>query len=101
MRWRNCGVSTSLWERLVVSLRDIPQIRLPLLLRLLLDFAALAAREDYNRSEGFSVQSLCTLWLKLKFAITYETFRRDKGAELPSLPLSRAAGQNERFYLPP
>src|SRR6185369_14613328 len=26
MRWRNCGVRTSRWERLVVSLRDIPKI---------------------------------------------------------------------------
>src|SRR6185295_11219665 len=64
MRWRNCGVSTSRWERLVVNLRDIPQIRLPLYRFIFSDLSRLvAAREDYNRSAAFSVQSLCTLCL--------------------------------------
>src|ERR1044071_475367 len=49
MRCRNCGVSTSRWERLVVSLRDIPQIRLPKLTSAFRIIAASAAREDYNR----------------------------------------------------
>src|SRR6185369_6138357 len=73
MRWRNCGVSTSRWERLVVSLRDIPQIRCLYVLRLFGLSRLPAAREDYNRSLAFSVQSLCSLCLGGWFRLTIFT----------------------------
>src|SRR5690349_19814242 len=61
IRWRNCGVRTSRWERLVVNLRDIPQIRLPYLL-LLLDYRGLGRTARIITDQGASrVQSLCAL----------------------------------------
>src|SRR5215510_6649742 len=88
MRWRNCGVSTSRWERLVVSLRDIPQIRLPLYRFVFSDLLRLvAAREDYNRSAFAVADSLpqkAQEYTKL-LTITCETFRPGKVCALPSL----------------
>src|ERR671928_45538 len=52
IRWRNCGVRTSRCERLVVNLRDIPQIRLPFIATSAFGLSRLWPHgRDYNRSD--------------------------------------------------
>src|SRR6185369_17051464 len=67
MRWRNCGVSTSRWERLVVNLRDIPQIRLPYTSSSFRIVAACGRMGGLYPITGLlsanSVQTLCSLCL--------------------------------------
>src|ERR1051325_6777257 len=73
IRWRNCGVSTSRCERLVVKLRDIPQIR-SLIYFFFWIIAASAARQDYNRSAALSC-AISVHSLKIRQRILRKTQR--------------------------
>src|SRR5215217_4078634 len=103
MRWRNCGVSTSRWERLVVNLRDILQIRLPILLRLF-GFCGLWPHGRIITDQRSEWQILCHKqaeeYTKL-LTITCETFRPGKACALPSLLSVRVGVRSERFCPPP
>src|SRR5947207_2825553 len=101
MRWRNCGVSTSRWERLVVNLRDIPQIGSPKhftsSFRII---AVLPAPEDYNRLMSAVGRLRATKGHK-EYKLTCEIFRRGKAFVLRRLPSNLLAAPNERCGPPP
>src|SRR5215218_10094351 len=100
MRWRNWGVSTSRWERLVVSLRDIPQIGLPKLTSSFRIVAGLAAREDYNRLACAVADSMPQKVTK-NTKVTCEIFLRGRVVALRRLRSDRVAGPNGRSCPPP
>src|SRR6185312_6863732 len=61
MRWRNCGVRTSRCERLVVNLRDIPQIRLPSIEFIFSDCCGLWPHGRIITDQEPSLCNLCAL----------------------------------------